>query len=401
MARGRSHEVSLEEYVDVARPKLKWIVRWPSGEPGGRRKEKRFKLKTAAKAFKEQKEIDVLNKGAERASVHSDAVDEVKWAMEALAPLGISIRDAVQAYIDRHHELSASVEVGVAVKKFLESKERDGMSKRYRDDIRLRLERFVASHGKRIVCDLTVAELDRWLTGLGVGPVSRNNYRRNLGVFFEWCARMSYCTTNPMRRTSRAKKRPTPVGIFTSENLKVILGHAPDDLLPALALGGLAGLRVAEIERLDWSEIRFEKGHIEVAAEKSKTASRRFVPMEPALKLWLEPIAKKHGAVTAHRLNERLSEYRAILAKEESKDGIVVRPAVKWVSNGLRHSFASYAIAREESADRVALWLGHTSAKMTFEHYQERATREEAKKWFSVIPVESSTAVKCPKRSVS
>lgn len=401
MARGRSHEVTLEEYSDAARPGLKWIVRWPSGEPGGRRKEKRFRLKTAAKAFKEQKDIDLLNKGAERAAVHSDAVDEVKWAIEALAPLGVTIRDAVQAYIDRHHELSASVEVGAAVKKFLDSKERDGMSKRYRDDIRLRLGRFVATHDKRIVCDITVAELDRWLTGLGVGPVSRNNYRRNLGVFFEWCARMSYCTVNPMRRTSRAKKRPVPVGIFTPDELKVILGCAPADLLPALALGGLAGLRVSEIARLDWSEIKFEKGHIEIAAENSKTASRRFVPIHPALEAWIKPLARKHGPVSPRRLDERLSSYRAILSKEDIKDSIVVRPAVKWVDNGLRHSFASYAIAKEESADRVALWLGHTSAKVTFEHYQERATREEAEKWFGVMPAGSPNAAKSGKRRPS
>lgn len=386
MARSRSNDVILEKYADATRPKLKWIVRWPSAEPGGRRKEKRFETKAKAKAFKEQKEIDLLNKGAERAGVHGNAVDEVKWAIESLAPYGVSIRQAVQAFIDRHNEIAASVEVKVAVKRFQDSKERDGVSKRYLADMKHHLRRFEDSFSGKSVCDLTVVELDRWLVGLDVGPVSRNNARRNLGVFFEWCLRMSYCSTNPMRRTSRAKKKPKPVGIFTAEELRVILDHAPDDLLPALALGAFAGLRVAEIARIGWEDINLTKARIDVAAENSKTASRRFVPMGEALVSWLKPLAKKQGPVAPRRLDERLSVYRKSISKQEVKDKIVVRPGVTWVHNGMRHSFASYAIAAEQNADRVALWLGHTSAKMTFEAYQERATEEDAKKWFSIAP---------------
>jgi integrase len=386
MSRSRSNDVLLEKYSDASRPNLNWIVRWPSADPGGRRKEKRFTTKASAKTFKEQKEIDLLNKGAERAGVHGNAVDEAKWAIESLAPYGVSIRQAVQAFIDRHNEIAASVNVKIAVKQFIDSKERDGVSKRYLSDLGHHLRRFVESFSGRSVCDLTVAELDRWLVGLGLGPVSRNNARRNLGVFFEWCLRMSYCSANPMRRTSRAKKRPKPVEIFTAGELRVVLDHAPKNLLPALAIGAFAGLRVSEIARLDWTDINMAKGHIEVAAENSKSASRRFVPMNKALLAWVKPLARVQGPVTPHRLNELLSDYRGILKKEAIRNGIVDRPAVVWKHNVLRHSFASYAIASEQSADRVALWLGHTSAKMTFESYQERATEDEAAAWFAVLP---------------
>jgi integrase len=46
----------------------------------------------------------------------------------------------------------------------------------------------------------------------------------------------------------------------------------------------IAGLRRAEIERLDWSEIDFESGLIEVTAEKAKAARRRLVTMQPNLR---------------------------------------------------------------------------------------------------------------------
>ncbi len=258
----------------------------------------------------------MLNKGAERAGVHGNAVDEAKWAIESLAPYGVSIRQAVQAFIDRHNEIAASVNVKIAVKQFIDSKERDGVSKRYLSDLRHHLRRFVESFSGRSVCDLTVAELDRWLVGLGLGPVSRNNARRNLGVFFEWGLRLSYCAANPMNKT-----------------------------LPA----------------------------------------------------WIKPLARVQGPVTPHRFNELLSDYRKILKKEAIRNGTVDRPAVVWKHNVLRHSFASYAIASEQSADRVALWLGHTSAKMTFESYQERATEDEAAEWFAVLPAKGK-AVRAKRR---
>jgi len=69
------------------------------------------------------------------------------------------------------------------------------------------------------------------------------------------------------------------------------------------------------------------------------------------------------------------------------------RPTVRWKSNGLRHSFASYGIASEEDAARVALWLGHTTPQMTFAHYRERATKEEAQAWFDVLPKEEGNRV--------
>jgi hypothetical protein len=42
-----------------------------------------------------------------------------------------------------------------------------------------------------------------------------------------------------------------------------------------------AGLRAKEISRLDWREVKVDRGFIEVTALKSKTASRRLVRTNP------------------------------------------------------------------------------------------------------------------------
>ena len=69
------------------------------------------------------------------------------------------------------------------------------------------------------------------------------------------------------------------------------------DLLPVIALAGLAGLRFKEIIRLAWEDVFGRPDHIEVKAAKSKTRSRRLIPICPALAAWLEPYRGRTGPV--------------------------------------------------------------------------------------------------------
>jgi hypothetical protein len=47
----------------------------------------------------------------------------------------------------------------------------------------------------------------------------------------------------------------TEAEIFTVDGLRSVLEHATPGLLPALVIGAFAGLRTAELTRLDWSEV--------------------------------------------------------------------------------------------------------------------------------------------------
>ena len=138
-------------------------------------------------------------------------------------------------------------------------------------------------------------------------------------------------------------------------------------LIPFVAIGGLAGLRSAEIVRLEWQEIRFDQDVIEIKAAKAKTASRRLVPILPALKAWLNPLRKEKGKVLASVLDEfaLAKQFRNAVAAIRGDDG---EQLIKIVHNGLRHSFISYRMAILKNAAEVALEAGN-SPKMIFEHY--------------------------------
>jgi len=150
------------------------------------------------------------------------------------------------------------------------------------------------------------------------------------------------------------------------------------ELVPFLVVGAFSGLRSAEIERLDWSEVDLVQGHIEVGADKAKTASRRFVPIVDNLKAWLAPMHRKSGRVfeastTAGRLTVRLQA----LAK--------LAGLPRWKKNALRHSFCSYRTAKIQNVNQVALEAGN-SVQMIFQHYRNAVKPADAEKWFGVMP---------------
>ena len=90
--------------------------------------------------------------------------------------------------------------------------------------------------------------------------------------------------------TAKPKLPDNPPEIFTVDELSTLLEKATG-VVPMIAIGAFAGLREAEIQRLDWNEIDLIRGHIEVTAAKAKSARRRIVPIQPNLAAWLQPCA--------------------------------------------------------------------------------------------------------------
>jgi integrase len=150
-----------------------------------------------------------------------------------------------------------------------------------------------------------------------------------------------------------------------------LLTKADHTLRPFLALGAFAGLRMAEMQRLDWKDIDLDRGFVTVDASKAKTRQRRLVPISDNLKLWLMPCRQASGPVCLHQ--------RPQIAAARLCD------VSAWQENGLRHSFISYRLAILHDTARVALEAGN-SPEVIFGHYRELVTPETAKLWFDVKP---------------
>lgn len=308
------------------------------------------------------------------ASVCQQYVD----AMERLGGYG-SLREAVEAYMKaRETHALPEIEVPKLLKKFLEAKEREGLSEYYVKDIGRKLRRF-ASAFECSIASIGTPDIKQWLSRQGKGRTN-NNLRSAISTLFSFAKESGYLPKNEQHAAelvSKVNEKPSNIGIYTPDEMARILSATDSEMVPTLAIAAFAGLRSSEIFRLDWQYVNLSRSHIALSAEKTKTASRRIVPITPNLKEWLRPHVKKHGRVTPslQNLDNLTRKFSAICEDAE----------VTVQRNGFRHSFASYRLADIKSAAEVALEMG-TSPQKLFTNYRELVTEEDAKVWFSILP---------------
>src|SRR5262249_55972050 len=149
---------------------------------------------------------------------------------------------------------------------FLAAKKGDNLRPRYLGDLRDRLRRFNDSFAERKLSDISPAEIDHWLRDLGLAPLTRNTFHLRLSVFFEFARQRGWIQSNPMGDVPKAKVTGKPPGILTPEQAARLLENASQETLPIFVLGLFAGLRSAEIERLQWHHIKWDQRLIEVPA---------------------------------------------------------------------------------------------------------------------------------------
>ena len=294
---------------------------------------------------------------------------------ELLQPYGKTLRDATKFYLAHLKAVTSSRKVCEVVADLLTARAADGMSARYLGDLRVRLGRFVNCFGEEMIAAINARQIDKWLRSLGVGAVTRNTFRRRLAVLFSFAKRRGYVTENPVADVERAKERETEVEILSVGETARLLECADSEMLPFWAIGAFAGLRRAEIERLEWSEVDFEASVIEVKASKSKTASRRLVTIEPNLCEWLAPYRTRTGPVCPVNLQQKINADR-------ERAGL----RAEWPRNGLRHSFGSYHLARFNDAAKLALEMGNSPA-MIFRHYRELVKPKDAERYWKIAPL--------------
>lgn len=170
---------------------------------------------------------------------------------------------------------------------------------------------------------------------------------------------------------------------FRPVELKAMLTHAsktPEfkQLVPIIALGGLAGLRLEEILRLEWEDIWRVPGHVEVTAQKAKTRSRRLVEICPALAAWLQPYRSFSGVLFSKSKDTFYESFSALRKTLE----------IPSKRNGLRHAFCTYHFALHSNEGLTAAQAGNSPA-MIHAHYKGLATKAEADGWFCVAPRKS------------
>jgi len=321
---------------------------------------------------------------------------------------GRTLREAVDGFIKTVATVTR-IDIHEAVKEFLlagdehtkaNHGQRAQLSSKYAYNRRRQLEKFAATFPGYAVCDLTKAHLDQFIEALGklksnsrnqrkaVSAKSRNHYRAFIRQFLSWAVRKDYLPlTHRLAeadglRTENSNNSETT--FYSPAEFQALLNASKDDLAslrPIVAVGGLAGLRTAELLRLDWADIWRIPDHIEITAGKSKTRQRRLVEICSALKQWLECYrAKKSGLLWGG--HEVTFQQKIVELCEAAK---VEEKSVERKHNGLRHAFCTYHYALHANENLTSQQAGNSPA-MIHQHYKGLATKAEAEKWFAVMP---------------
>jgi integrase len=377
-------EQKIDRYYCVSLPKY-----------GGGRTRRFFKFtsegRREADTFLQLAKQQQSNYGTAAFSITDALRAEAVQCSRKLGEFGHSLTDATKFFLAHLRAQKNSISVNDAMEHLITSRNRAGLTERYCQDLRLRLSRFVKDFEKRAVATITARELDDWLASLAVTAGTRNTFRRDLRTLFSYCEKHGYCQTNEASKTERAKEINKPTEILTVEQATALLNACDDDMLPYMAISLFAGLRAEEVQKLDWSEVDFDSGLIEVTAAKAKTRRRRHVPIAENLAAWIRPLAKLRGSVTPTHLRKRFDMCRRIVGfgapgtetDEEKRVGVKL---TKWPQNSMRHSYGTYRLEQCHDAARVSLEMGN-SPQVVFAHYRHLVKPRDAERYWKIAPL--------------
>jgi integrase len=355
-----------------------WVVNLPPLLSSTAKRERRyFGTKRAAETFCTQQRIRLENYGTASTTLPAGKIEQAAAAFEKLNGTGIGLLEAVEQALQWKRTRENSVTFKSMFESFIEAKT-GRRSAPYLTALRCTLPRFAGLHQK-LACEITTSEIEDQLTG--TTPSVHNAFLRYLRAAFNFGIQRGWCNENPVKRIEMHSLKMRKE-ILTNPQVTALLKAVCDndfELLPYHALCIFAGIRPKEVERLSWSNLNMEEHFIEVPDEKSKTAVRRIVEMEPLLVRWLDYYVRRGGSTSGDvtptsNLRERLRAVRKTAGFE------------LWPQDAPRRTFASCLLAVHSDVNRLNYLMGHTSPEMLWRHYHKAVTQKQAKGFWKIEP---------------
>ncbi len=349
-----------------------FTISWIGGQ-GRTRAVRRLEPDALLKA--EQVLDDLLQGRADRTNLSANQLAYYR-ACEAKLN-GVSLMDAVDEYVKAHRLIVTRQTVKEAVEKFLTAKGLQGVSERHLSTLRSHLRSLAQGFYSRGVHEITAADLNDWLMIESTNTArTQHNYRISVVTFFKWCKDQGFLRAD---EKTAAEKTLAPVveakdpGILTPDAFQRVLMKADESIKPLLAIAGFTGIRMAEIARLQWSDINWPEVSIVLSRTVTKTKRRRVVPMPQNLAVWL--------AAFNYDPSDPIVPTGSAPLVRAAYDAAGVNPP----HNCLRHSFISYMMALHQNAPMVAEICG-TSQTQLQEAYKMNVTKSAAEEWFRIQP---------------
>lgn len=339
-----------------------------------------FAAQEDAKNWVDEKQTEIYNDGVRALNLTATQRIEAARAIQALGTVPLSV---AADYYTRHHHPAGGIRT---LKTFFD----DYMAAKLQTNLRPRsimaLRHFcgilVRDLGDRNVHEITPSDLEKWLTRLNLSPVNRNSHITYARGLFNAAVRSGLIEKSPAADLTRAILDESAPAIFSVQDATTLLNTAAGSrkyrrLVPFLAIGFFAGLRTSELDALKWSDIDLAGRLITVPATIAKKRRQGYVDIADNLASWLEPyVAKPAGRVTPAD-----STRRRVLGHLLKETGI------RWVQNGMRHSFGSYHLAAFGDPQKTANQMRHRGdTSVLLDHYRALVRPNEAQAYWKILP---------------
>jgi integrase len=320
---------------------------------------------------------------------------EAVTAFSLLKKSGLSLVEAVNDALQRKHLTEKSLSIEDASKKMLEEKIQTNRKERTIRSLRGNLKRIAETFPNRKISTITTEELRVWLRDLSKTHRIRTqkNYRNEANNLFNWCALNGFCNNNPLLPIPIPKEDWTPPVILSLDEVRRLLwlglhGEKKHDrmCLATCVLGLFAGIRTAEINRLDWEAVNLDKRQIRIGHKIAKKRQMRVIDITPQLAGWLK-VSKQQKSKVTYLCESGVSD---CVAKFRRRAGFA-----EWSKkqrNAMRSTFASMHFVKFGDIQKTVLAMGHSpkNEQVLFDHYRNIVSKEDAEEFFNLSPKQFS-----------
>ena len=187
---------------------------------------------------------------------------------------------------------------------------------------------------------------------------------------FKWGYKQKLIAVYHLEAVSFPKAKASPQPCFTTEQVEALIRQGIGEEKQAFALMGYAGLRIGEVEQLQWEDIiTKDKVHTMIHIRRggsngtTKDKDERFVPIHPKI---ADVLPRKRGTgvilptIKARKLLGRLKILCAACKFEKP---------TQYKLHTFRHHFASLCANHHIAYRKALAWLGHSSSDILDLYY--------------------------------
>jgi integrase len=352
----------------------------------GKRERYSFKTKTEAGTFAELKKTERQNQGTAALALPYEIKVDAAKASTLLTPHNVSLEEAAKYFAQHVIAYRDAPIIRQIVAQMIAEAEKNDRRDQTVSDLKGRLTMFAEDIPDRRLSELTVEEIQAWIDEDEEWSArTRINYLTKISQLFNYALKHNWVDANLVERIDRPSAEDSEPKIFTVEQAAKLVQNANKfGLLPCISLGLFAGLRSAELMRMDGADVKFDDRSIIVGQQVAEKRSRRVVDMCDALYAWLKPLKTlKSPIVDVKEFRDNMDELKKAAELET------------WPHNGLRHSFGSYHLTFHGDAIKTAGQMGHRSSDVVHNHYKVLVLKTEAEKFWNLRP-RSHEAAKHP-----